>query len=108
MTKILIGAAKDENGIYVPAKPAAPITTPPPPSTPELNDIDIDVLLQRGLRAIYGLMRAIEVDIGSGVPSRETVQNLKDANSMLWEFKKKEQEFLDSLSDEQLKEILKK
>lgn len=91
----------DDNGQYLPE----PVVSTPVPSAIESMDISIDSLLYRGLRAIYGLMRAIEQDIGTGMPSRETVQNLKDTNTMLWEFKKKEQEFLSGLSDEELAKI---
>lgn len=91
---------KDDNGIFTREEAKEK-------PSPEPTDISIDDLLRRGLRAVYGLMRAIEADIGTGAPSRDTVMNLKDANNMLWEFKKKEQEFLDSASDEQLEKMLK-
>lgn len=106
--KKIVGGYKDENGIFV--KEAAKPTAPPEPVVKETipTDISIDDLLKRGLRAIYGLMRAIEADIASGAPDRDTVMNLKDANAMLWDFKKKEQEFLDSVSEEQLERMLKK
>ena len=76
------------------------------PSIP--TDISIDDLMSRGLQAIYGTMRAIMADVATGAPSRETVMNLKDIMAMLHDLKKKEQELLDNLSDEQLAELLKK
>lgn len=76
--------------------------------SPLTMDISIDELLKRALRSIYGLMAVIETDISLGIPSRNTVMNLRDANMMLWEYKKKEKEFLDSATDEQLEKLLKK
>ena len=70
------------------------------------TDISIDDLMGKGLRAIYGTMRAIMADVGTGHPSRETVMNLKDIMAMLHDLKKKEQELLNNLTDEQLEEIL--
>lgn len=92
-------STKDKNGIYLPS------TIISKPKEIETTDISIDVLLNRGLRAIYGVMRAVETDIGTGVPSRETIMNLKDIMTMLKELKKEEKEFLDSLTDDQLKEL---
>jgi hypothetical protein len=42
------------------------------------------------------------------IPDRETVQTLKDCLSMLFESKKKEQDFLDSLTEEQLLKLARK
>lgn len=106
--KVLDGkniSIKDENGQYVPSRPA-----PLQPATPKQieNDISIDDLLNLGLDAIRGTMRAIRADVGTGMPTRETVQNLRDIMGMLNDLKKKEQELLDNLSDEQLEALLKK
>lgn len=105
MRKIIVPGIKDDTGAYV-KEPVKTEQVQAPESL--ITDISIDNLLQRGLRAIYGIMRALENDIGTGMPSRETVQNLKDINLMLWEFKKKEKEFLDNVSDAKLQEMLNK
>lgn len=105
--KKIVGGTKDEHGIFTKDLVKPEVVTVLTP-TPIPTDISIDDLLKRGLRALYGLMRAIEADIASGAPERDTVMNLKDANAMLWEFKKKEQEFLDGISEEQLEKMLKK
>ena len=99
MRKIVDGTnvgVKDENGIYLPSTSIkkAPIS--------EVEDISIDSLLHRGFRTIHGIIRAIEVDVSTGAPSRETIMNLKDVMAMLKELKKEEREFLESLSDEDL------
>lgn len=75
---------------------------------PAPTDISIDDLMARGLQAIYGTMRAINADVATGAPSRETVMNLKDVMAMLHDLKKKEQELLDNMSDDQLQELLTK
>lgn len=96
----IIGGAKDEQGIFV-KEQAAP--TPAPEST----DISIDDLMRAGLQAIKGTMKAIMSDVNTGMPSRETVMNLKDVMGMLKELKKEERELLDNMTDEQLEKMLK-
>lgn len=100
----IVGGDKDENGIYTPAKVA------PPTSVPDTDngDIAIDDLLKAGLQNIKGAMKAVSSDINTGMPSRETIQNLKDLMSMLKELKKDEKDLLDSMTDDQLKAALKK
>lgn len=105
MTKKIVGGTKDENGIYLPQpKTAVPPTSSSPPAL--IEDLSIDDLLKRGLRALYGAMRAIEVDIGSGLPARETIQNLKDVMSMLKELKKDEKDLLSDLTDDELSKMV--
>lgn len=103
MTKRLVGGTKDVNGIYVPD--TKPEQVPP---TTQLSDTSIDDLLQLGLEAIRRAMKAIMVDISTGLPSRETIQNLKDVMSMLKDLKKEEKDFIDQASDEQLEKMSKK
>jgi hypothetical protein len=103
MTRRLVTGTKDSNGAYITEQVSPPGPAPLPSDV--ITDISIDSLLNRGLRAIYGLMRAIETDIGTGAPSRETVQNLKDALGMLKDLKKDEKDLLDELSDEQLEKM---
>jgi len=71
-----------------------------------ITDLSIDDLLNRGIQDIYGIMRAIRVDIGTGMPSRNTVMNLKDCLTMLAELKSKEQDLLDNMTDDELAEYL--
>lgn len=68
-------------------------------------DLDIASMRKRGLAAIDRLMRCITSDISSGNPARETVQNLKDAMTMLNDLKDIEDEALKDLSDEDLQRI---
>lgn len=65
-------------------------------------DLSIDSMLQRGLAAIDRLMRVITLDISGGHPSRETVMSLKDCVFMLNTLKEKENELLESMSEEEL------
>ena len=106
MTRKIILGVKDDNGIYT--KVESQVQVIEPVSQPIITDISIDNLMHRGLRAIYGLMKAIENDINTGAPSRETVQNLKDALTMLKDLKKDEKDLLDSMTDEQLEKLSKK
>lgn len=68
------------------------------------HDISIDDLLGRGIRDIGMILVKIRSDIlaSVSVPSRETVQSLKDCLAMLSDLKKKEQELLESLSETEL------
>lgn len=106
MTRKIVGGSKDVNGIFLPQ--------PKKDETPAISvvdeydhDISIDGLMSRGVQDIYGIMRSIRSDIATGAPSRETVQNLKDCLIMLTDLKKKEQELIDSMSDEQITKLLK-
>lgn len=106
MKKIVGGthiSIKDESGMYV---PSAVIPKKAEPAK-EVEDISIDSLMHRAFRTIHGVIRAIEVDVGTGHPARETIMNLKDVMAMLKELKKEEKEFIDSLSDEQLVKLSK-
>lgn len=99
------GGVKDENGIFVKTlleKPAPPTASEPDP------EISIDSLMTRGLLTIDRIMKACLVDASTGSPSRESVQNLKDCMIMLDSLKKKENDLLDNMSDEQIQEFLSK
>ena len=79
-----------------------PVTPPKPSQEPSDDDLSIDELLKKGLKQIYMLMRVIQSDISGGLPSRDTVMNLKDVMAMLHVLKEKEEEIMDSLSSEEL------
>ena len=104
--KVLISSGvKDESGAYTRVvAPSPPVAPEPTPELPKGN-LTIDELLQIGLNQIERLMICVGKDISTGVPSRESVMNLKDCMSMLHELKKKEQELLDALSDDELKTL---
>ena len=87
---------KDENGSYLKLSPEK--------DTPA-SDISIDSLLQKGLLAIDRTMKAILMDTATGTPSRESIMNLKDVMAMLHELKKKEEELLGNLSEDELKKL---
>lgn len=101
MSRRLVDGTKDSSGIYMPKEqvPSSP--------APEPSDISIDDLMKAGLQAIKGTMKAIMADVNTGMPSRETVMNLKDVMGMLKELKKEERELLDNMTEEQLQEMLK-
>lgn len=100
--KKIIGGTKDENGIFT--KDVPPISLS---KTEQPTDVHIDALLEECLRVLKKAVQDIKVEVGLGSPSREVIMNLKDVTTMLWDFKKKEQEFLDNASDEQLEKMLK-
>lgn len=101
MTRKIVGGTKDANGIFV--KEQAPPTPAPEPS-----DVSIDDLLKAGLQAIRGSMKAVMADVNTGMPSRETIQNLKDLMGLLRELKKEEKDLLDNLSEEELEKLIKR
>lgn len=84
--RIPVPGVKDDSGAFVPEK----------------VDLSIDALLHDGLRSIHGVMKACLKEASTGHPSRESVQNLKDAMAMLHDLKEKEDALLEALSEEQL------
>lgn len=96
----IVGGTKDENGIYTPQEAAS--VPPTPPKEQDLGHLTIDDLLRHGLEDIYGIMRAIRADVGTGAPARETIMNLKDCMAMLSDLKKREQDIIDSMTEEQI------
>ena len=78
----------------------------PPKKKSQASDISVDDLLKGGLQAIKGIMKVVSQEINTGMPSRDTVMNLRDCMNMLYELKKKEKEFLDSMTDEELEKLV--
>lgn len=78
---------------------------PPKKEESEEDSVNIDKLRHRGLRSIHGIIRAIETDVGSGHPARETIMNLKDIMAILKDLKAEERDYLDSLDETQLQEL---
>lgn len=110
--KKAIPGYKNENGVYVKEPKKELEDNLPEALAPSKSlipaEISIDDLMRSGLENIWGIMRAIKVDVGTGIPSRETVQNLKDVMAMLKELKKEERDLLESMSDEELDKLVKK
>lgn len=72
------------------------------------SKVSIDRMLISCLEEVQVILDSIAKQARSKEgPSRETVQNLKDCTMLLLELKKKEQEFLDSLTDVELEELSK-
>ncbi len=92
-TRKIIGGIKDENGLYVKFQEA---------------DVSIDELFKRGLLTINSLMDLIQKEIAMGMPERDTVANLKDCMGMLEALKKREEDLINKMSDEELQEYTKK
>ncbi len=84
--RIPVPGVKDDTGAFVTEK----------------VDLSIDGLMHTGLRAIHGIMKACLADATSGVPSRESVMNLRDAMTMLRDLKDQEQELLDEMDEDEL------
>lgn len=102
MRKIVDGI-KDENGMYL--KLSSKVKEA---DAPDFIDFSIDDLIKRGIRSVYGILKAIEQDVGTGAPSRETVASLKDVMGILKDLKKDEKEYLEGLSDEDLQKLANK
>ncbi len=80
------------------------VTKPQEPNL-EADTADIDRLLYKGLMSISRMMNSINTQAKDGTFDRQTVQNLKDIMQMLNDLKKKESDVLDTLTDEELKEL---
>lgn len=83
----------------------APDGLAPMPTDEQLN---IDALMKQGLQSICGVLRACLLESRTSAPSRESIQNLKDAMAMLHELKDREEEDMERLTDEQLEELANK
>ena len=102
MSDHVAGGVKNERGSFL---KVAKLKEEKPSGDP--SDTSIDSLLNCGLQQIKGLVRAITAEVNLGTASRETVQNLKDIMTLLLDLKKKEKEFLDTLTDEELEKLAK-
>lgn len=86
--------------------PKAEVPSPEKVPTPKRTDTDdIDELMKRGLLNISRMMAKITEQSNDGDFDRETVQNLKDLMNMLSDLKKREQDLLDNMTDEQLHKL---
>ncbi len=91
----------------------APVKTIPVPGVKDASgtyliqgkDLSIDTLMQEGLATLHDVIKACRREASNGNPSRESVQNLKDAMYMLHQLKEKEQEILEDMSDEDLAKV---
>lgn len=72
-------------------------------SLDHVTDLSIDELLLKGLTIIDRTLRVVQTEVSTGIPSRESIMNLKDCMSMLHELKKQEKDLMEKLSDEDLK-----
>ncbi len=76
----------------------------PPPDAPP----SIDLLMAKGLTALERTLNSVLQATNDGrPPQRDDILNLRDCMSMLHDLKAKEQELLESLSDEDLERISK-
>lgn len=76
----------------------------PPPDAPP----SIDLLMAKGLTALERTLNSVLLATNDGrPPERDDILNLRDCMSMLHDLKAKEQELLESLSDEELERIAK-
>ncbi len=90
-------------GMQVKSSPSGPDAAPILESA---RGASIDDLMKKGLYALDLIIKDILTQVSGHTYDRETVQNLKDAMTMLHELKKKEQELIDNLSDEQLEAMV--
>lgn len=101
MAKIIPGIIKDDNGMYLKQE------FPKPPVKDVDPDLSIDGLLKKGLLGIDRSLKYILEEITAGKVDRETTGVLKDCMTMLHELKKKEQEILENLDDDQVEKLIK-
>lgn len=106
--KRIIPGYKNVDGHYI----KEPVATVPlaPQALKEIlteGDVSIDDLFKKGLLAIHRLMSLINQEILIGMPERDTVANLKDCMAMLEALKKREQDLIEKMSDEELEEYTK-
>lgn len=104
MPQNIFGSNPNRRTIVTIQKPEA--TEAPKPDLYQ-NTTDIDSLMNVGLRNISGMMNTISESVRLGVFDRETVQNLKDLLHMLGDLKKREQDLLATLKDEDLEKLTK-
>jgi len=97
---------KDENGIYKIVNAGQTILIDPTNQKIE-SDISIDNLLARGLDAINRAMKSLSRQITADTFDKDTIDMLKACMQMLHELKKKENEILEEMSDEDLKKLAK-
>lgn len=106
MRKIVEGI-KDTTGSFLP--PSRPVYVEIIKDALVPDTISIDNMLNTSLTSLYRILRHINGEISSPAgPTRETIQNLKDVMTMLHELKKKEQDLLNEISDEELEKLSKK
>lgn len=91
---------KDETGAYV--KEDKPEIQKDPPT----SDISSDDLLSKQLLIIYRQTRALLEESTLGLLSKDSQTALVQLVNMTFEFKKKERELLDNMSDEQIKALM--
>lgn len=102
MSKTIPGMLKDENGMFVKVEKALEKKPVPEP------DASIDDMLKQGMTLIQRSLKTLGALITAGEVDRETIGCLKDCMTMLHELKKKEQELLNSMSDEELEKEINK
>jgi hypothetical protein len=77
------------------------------PAEPKPLVTDIDSLIFIGLQNIARMMESVSSKAKDGIFDREDVQTLKDLMAMLNELKKKQDDLLGQMSDEELEELAK-
>ncbi len=84
-------------------KEAEPKVVQPP--DPKLTDISLDELLSKSILILYREIRSLLLESSTGKLCKDSAQSLRDYIKLLNELKEREKDVLESLSDEQLKEI---
>lgn len=85
---------------------------PPKPepvyAKPQEPDVSLDDIANRIVLALDRATKHLLESVSAGDVSREVIGALKDCEAMHRELAKKEKDFLDNASDEQLEKMLKK
>lgn len=101
--KRTIPGYKDENGMFI-KEPAKPIPEAPVPVKDP--DVSLDDIARRIVLSLDWATRQLLEKVKSGEVGREVIGALKDCETMHRELAKKEKEFLENATDEQLERLL--
>lgn len=100
------GGVKDANGIFIRRQveetPAKAVESLPPMVDPELS---LDDILKRQMMILDRATRHLAMRAATGAMSKDEIQSLATCIKVTMELKLKENELLDTLDDEALREV---
>lgn len=98
--RIVPGAVKDDKGIYIKQMPSKPETDI------KVTDISLDDLIGKYYLILHRETKNLLIESAAGKLDKDSSQCMRDNIKLLLELKKKEKELLESLTDEELKDIV--
>lgn len=106
MTRKIVTSVKDENGVYT--RVEAEEKAMDQPSSLPSPDTSLDDILKRQLTALDRVTRQLAMRASTGSMTKPEIDALATCIKVTLELKTKENEILDSLSEEQIQEYLAK